>query len=576
MSAPITLAVEVDRDEYSRFEEERSTVYATVTPTGQNLSGEKVTLELRKARRARDEIVATKTLTLTDSIAKSYQLAFDLTALVDSDDIPLIRRGKYFIHAVSSSNSVVDAESSDFFISLITVARLKADYLHGTDQFATNVLTVLEQPVLITGVTVEEVSLKHPQSWSELSYNFSAEHVPTVLGVTSEPFSLANNQTLVVRLDGGTPTIVTFNSSSFVDIAAATAAEVAAAITTAGVGLTGTVEGGHVRVTGGSYSLLVDPAGTATTMLGLLNQVDAPPITRLLSWCGGASQAIEPGVKMYTLRRGDTAEYIRVRIQSLAALPLQSHAEQLLVTRTPLTDARMRQLIEEAISWVEDNALSVYVEPTRIVTEVNPDAVTSESGSDVTEFVGATWDKVVDALTYTAPTAKHWLNFKFPYLPVLRFDQLYGKLSNVRIVNIALEWVETHAASGWVELVPFNQGVVFNFIGLVWVESLRGPVPLPNFWNFEALVGFRKTPQVLLELIAKKAAVTILTIAGQAFRPGFASQSVSRDGVSESVSYTQSAQAGIFGATIKEYNDWIKDNLVSLRGAFRGPNMVVA
>ena len=123
--------------------------------------------------------------------------------------------------------------------------------------------------------------------------------------------------------------------------------------------------------------------------------------------------------------------------------------------------------------------------------------------------------------------------------------------------------------------MPFNQEVAFNFIGLVWVESLRGPVPLPNFWNFSALVGHRKTPKVLIELVAKKAAIDVLTIAGQAFRGGFSSQSVSRDGVSESVSYTASATFGIYSATIEDYRKWIEANIKELRGAFRGVNMVV-
>src|SRR4051812_47596576 len=135
MSAPLTLSVSTDREEYSRYEEERSTVFVTITPTGQNLNTEKVSLELRKARRARDEIVAVKTLTMTDSLPRSYQVAFDLTAIVDEEDIPTVRRGSYFIKAVSVSNSAVTTVTSDFFISLISVARLKSDYLHGTDQF---------------------------------------------------------------------------------------------------------------------------------------------------------------------------------------------------------------------------------------------------------------------------------------------------------------------------------------------------------------------------------------------------------------------------------------------------------
>jgi hypothetical protein len=75
--------------------------------------------------------------------------------------------------------------------------------------------------------------------------------------------------------------------------------------------------------------------------------------------------------------------------------------------------------------------------------------------------------------------------------------------------------------------------------------------------------------------VAKKAAVEALTLAGQAYRPGVTSQSVSRDGVSESVSYNATQQGGVYGATITAYKEWLEKNLASYRGAFRGPTMVV-
>lgn len=576
-TTPTSILVTVDREEYCRFEEERRTILVTITPSGSDLYGEQITVELRKNRRARDEIVATKTLTLSDSLSKAYQVEFYLPDIVDETGVSKVRRGEYFIQCASVSDTDITASSENFNISLISVDRLKSDYLHGCDRFASTVLTVMEQPKLITGVTVDSISAGHSQSWFPLSYNFSIQAVPNVETTLSQPFALANGKTLILRIDGGSQRIVTFNAIDFVNITAATAAEVAAAINAALPGeVTASVDGTKVKIEGGLLSLLVDPEGTANTALGLLNQSSVAVITRTLSWCSGPSVVIESGRRLYTLRRGTTNEYIQVRISSIASLPTQSHAEELLVNRTPLDAARMRAIINQAISWVENVSLSVYLEPTRLVTEVDPDAISyGVDGTDIPQLVGADWDEVVDALAYTTPGPGHWISFKCPYIPIQRFDELYGKLSNVRIIDIALEWLEPHKLTGWVELVPFNQEVAFNFIGLVWVESLRGPVPLPNFWNFNLLVGYDPTPPVLLELVAKKAAIDILTIAGQAFRPGFSGQSISRDGVSESVSYVQSGQAGIFGASITEYRTWISDNLVQLRGAFRGPNLIV-
>jgi hypothetical protein len=574
VAAPTALLVEVDREEYSRFEPDRDTITVSVTPTGTNLFGEQVQVELRKARRARDEIAATVTITFDDAFPKTYSVQLHLPDLVDDKTISKVRRGEYFIRAISVTNPAIEDDTDDFRIALITVARLKDDYLHGTDQFSSDQLAAQEQPQRITGVTIEDVSQGHPKQWIPLSFNFAIDQVPTVVGVTAEPFVLSDGMTLVLRVDGGDPLTATFHTADFVNIALATAAEVAVVISTDIPSVTASDEGGKVQIEGGNLSLYVDPAGTATTILGLLNQGVAATVTRTLSWCNGPVMIVERA-GTYILRRGDTADYITVRVASVAELPTESRAEEILISRKPLDAERIRQILDQAISWVEDSAIGVYLEPTRVVTEIDPDVLAYPAGTDIPSIVGADWDRVVDALLYTVPTAGHWIGFRMPAYPVLYFDELYGKVSNTRVVDIALEWVEAHERTGWVELVPFAQETAFNYIGLVWVESLRGPVPIPNFWNFNAMVGFRDTPRVLLELTAKKAAMDILTIAGQAFRGGFASQSISRDGVSESVSYTASATFGIYSATIEDYKKWIDANLAKLRGAFRGPNMVV-
>lgn len=475
MATPTSLAVVVDLEEYSRFESDKDTITATVTPGGTGLFGEQVTVTLRQARRNRDVAVATETVTLADD--NPFTVTFSLPDIVDEENCPKVRRGKYFVHSVSIGDPGIEGESSDFLVSLISVERLKADYLHGTDSLASDVLGVAEQPVIVTGVTVTDVSKGHPMKFFPLSYSYSD--------------------------DGG---------------------------------------------------------GT---------------ITRMLQWCSGPGVVVTSTKTTYVLRRSpEASDYIKVRIV-FGDLPSDSVTEQLLIQQKPLADERIRQILDQAISWVEDTELHIYLEPTKIVTEVDPGTIAYSATVDYPTLVESDYDKKVDAVSYYRPSAGHWINVKFPYYPLQKFEELYGKVSNTRILDVQLEWVEIHTRGGFFELVPFNQEIAFNFIGLVWVESLRGPVPIPNFWNFTAIVGFCVTPPVLLELVAKKAAIDILTIAGQAFRAGVSSQSVSRDGVSESVSYTSSAIYGVYSATINEYKDFIKQNVKKLRGSFKGANMQV-
>lgn len=548
MAAPSALVVSVDRTEYSRLEPERDTINVAVTPrvptqslsaaidagvstlpmqsvdgfpaapytatlgtgptketvtvTGTSgldlalatptvyahgycepvqlvvdLTGEQFILELVKARRNRDVVVATITRNLSG--LNTVATAFELPKIVDEHDAPRVHRGQYFIRATSVTDTSISAVTPDFKVSLLSVERFKRDWLHGADEHALETEEVKNQPTVITGVSVIGVSRGHQKGWITLSYNYS------------------------------------------------------------------------------------DPGSCGA-------------IVRTLSWCDGPMVPVRAGVTNYTLRKGDSqTDWIDVQVVSVAALPTFSTAEQLLVDREAITDAMFEQWINSAINWVEKTALSVYLEPTRVVTELDPNQISYPAGSDIPTFVMADWDEQVEALTYQRPSPGHWVNFRMPYYPIIDFYSLYGKVSNVRIIDIALEWVSFHGKGGFVELVPFNQEVAFNFIGLIWVESIRGPVPLPNFWNFDALVGYTQTPEILIELVAKKAAIDALTKLGQAFRPGVSGQSVSRDGVSESVSYLTAGLYGIFSGAIKSYREWIDQNLPMLRGTYRGAVMAV-
>ena len=88
-----------------------------------------------------------------------------------------------------------------------------------------------------------------------------------------EDYALVDGQTLTVSVDGGTAQTATFNTGDFVDIANATASEVAAVIDTDISGATSFVVGAGDRVgiesdTEGTGSTIEVTGGTANTALG--------------------------------------------------------------------------------------------------------------------------------------------------------------------------------------------------------------------------------------------------------------------------------------------------------------------
>jgi hypothetical protein len=62
--------------------------------------------------------------------------------------------------------------------------------------------------------------------------------------------------------------------------------------------------------------------------------------------------------------------------------------------------------------------------------------------------------------------------------------------------------------------------------------------------------------------------------AGSALKAGISSESVSRDGVSESTSYTQSAMYGIYSHVTIPYQDWLDSNLPMLKRRLGGVSFV--
>lgn len=493
MPAPTALDVSVDNTEYSRYEEDFNTVTATVVASGGgSYSGEQVLVQLRKARRGRDAVVATSTIDLnsgSDSVTST--VSFVLNDIVDSDLINLVRHGKYFVHAESVDDDTVTGESDDFDIRVVTLEKLKRDFLFGLDLRATELKQLRYQPVSITGVRITEVSRSHPEGFGQLTYMYHVDGVNTIRTIS-------------------------WNGGPSVSITAA-----------------------------GTYLL---QNGAATPALPLPIPTTQP-------------------------------QYIEIRVSSLALLPTSSVTESVLIERMKMDDKALAGFLDNAIKWLEEQELCVYVEPTNVVSEVDPTTIQYSTGiADPTPITtDSDYDFVKTPLTYFIPAGGYpgWVHIQTPFMSILRIDSLYGAIASTRVIDIDLEWIEHSTEGGWIQLVPFNTEVAFDFLGLIWANSIYGATELPNFWRYNMIVGLREATADIRNIIAKKAAIDALTLAGQAIRPGVGSLSLGRDGVSQSVSFTNQQQYGMFNAAIQRYNDEIKDTMPKLRARYRGATLVV-
>jgi len=609
MATPTSIEVSVDAEEYSRYETGRDTITVTLSITGgAPYVDDQIYVDLVKARRSRDAVVATSTVSFTNTTdPQSAVVTFFLPDIVDQDLISLVRHGNYFVKATSAADEDITASTPDFCLSIVSVERLKTDFLFGLDLSATEIREPKFQPQTITGVTITELSKTHPLGAYELGYIYHEDpttNATAVIGSAGGVLTVASDGTYL-GADGNALTVT-------VQLPVGNNLPLSASFASNQLIINLATDGGGAADDAANTAALIKveidalPDFTATIdTAGFLNVAEGPTqftgglttIVRQLNWNGGPLVSI-PSAGTYILISGNGngasggdcaggggaaalgagADYVCVRVSSTLLMPLENVTEGILIAKKTMDNDSIKRYICQAVDWVEKDYLATYVEPTNVVTDRDPTTIQYSAGINAPApiFTDTDFDYIVSPLTYFVPRSQgKWVQIQTPYPQLLRVDSLYGAIANTRVIDIDLEWIEHSEQGGMIQLVPFNQEIAFDFIGLLWVNAIRGAAELPNFWHFNAIVGTREASCDIQELIAKKAAIDALVMAGQAIRPGLGSVSLGRDGVSESVSYTNAAQYGMFTGTINAYKEWIEEHGKELRAKYRGVTMVV-
>lgn len=598
MAAPTLIEVSVDAEEYSRYEDGRKTITATVVVSGGTpYTNEQIYVDLVKARRGRDAVVATSTLTLNGSGVQEHLVEFFLPNIVDQDLIHLVRHGRYFVRATSVTDEDVVGESADFHVSIVTVERFRSDFLFGIPTISTDIREPKFQPSAITGIVVEEVSPNTPLGGIQLNYLYQRTDTANARAVIGSGV----NGMVAIEVDGGgqdgneySVVVASGSGNSPLSVVLIGNQLIVSLATTGGVlePLQNTAELVALAVDAlPEFTALHSGSGedpiTSAAEGTIQFSGGMSTILRQISWDGGPLVTIT-GPGRYVLSSGgdscgtrklglSTNDFIVIRVTSTALLPTENVVETLIIDKQKIDDEALRKYLCSAVSWVEREFLATPVEPTVVVTERDPTVVQYSAGVNAASpiFADSDFDWIVSPLTYFPQKGGTWMFIQTPWPQLLRVDSLYGAIANTRVIDIDLEWIEHSEQGGLIQLVPFNQAVAFSFMGLLWVSALRGMTELPNFWRYRAVVGLREANCSIQELIAKKAAIDALTVLGAALRPGVGSESLSRDGVSQSVSYINSAKYGPYTGAIQAYKDWLEEQKAALKAKYRGANLVV-
>lgn len=299
----------------------------------------------------------------------------------------------------------------------------------------------------------------------------------------------------------------------------------------------------------GAYTLLFTPGSPAT-----------------LSLDGGTTVTILPtGIQHVVLVEACNNAWIKLRVDP-AKLPISTTSEVMVLDRAKMDDESLREFITNAAHWVE-SYIQIGIEPRVSMT---PLLWTINNKPYV--------DSLTQAVSWQRPyQTDTWLSFHLPVRRLLKVYKLQGYFNSSLSVDIPVDMWETHDEySGMVVFIPKSGGalVAWQSVQATFFQFMFARDVVQEFWNYDVAHGLRSLdiPEnaPVREAIARKAAIDVLLQAGSALKAGISSESVSRDGVSESTSYTQSAMYGIYSHVTIPYQEWLDENMPRLKRRLGG------
>lgn len=447
------LAVITDRNEYSRFEPNRSIIRVRIVPIPATGLAESVTVQLT---RADGFVLATNMLDFTGSFPKGIITTFDVSGVKDADGFALCTKGAYRLVAKNAGASVISPPAS-IKLSIITADEMKSTYCRGLSLVSKNVLSPKKQPSLVTGVTIKKVSTESRPGLYILNYKI------------------------------GTPATLQWNNGVAVEL-----------------------------VSGMSNEILPD----------------------------------------------DKGNYIEVNIDSYE-LPAVAASEGILLDYEGITDDVLQGEISRAVSTLE-RLVGTKLEPTRVAT--TPYFETPEVGEffDMKATPGVFYrDEVFPN------TALVW-HVGLPYTYLQKVSKLCGFLGDSQGLEISQGSFKCNVRQGIVEVLPRSSTFSFFVTFFAQLDYWGVREYISDFWRWKGIIGMTTLEPELIKMIGYEAAIPLLTVAGQAARGGYSSESISKDGVSRSTSVSK----GLYSSTIDEYKEYLKENKGRITSRYKGINMV--
>lgn len=163
--------------------------------------------------------------------------------------------------------------------------------------------------------------------------------------------------------------------------------------------------------------------------------------------------------------------------------------------------------------------------------------------------------------------------------PIMEVTEMSMYFGDRKMFDIPIDWVRHYDVAGQVQLFPVtgSSGSLILTQNGSFMPLMVGMYPnAPGIWRISYKAGMADVPEDLVEYIMKRASIGILQVWGDLIiGAGIANQTVSIDGLSQSIGTTQSPEFSGAGARVKNYTDDLKELERRLKDTYTGINMGV-
>lgn len=173
---------------------------------------------------------------------------------------------------------------------------------------------------------------------------------------------------------------------------------------------------------------------------------------------------------------------------------------------------------------------------------------------------------------------ENWAYIKLHKRPILSVSSISMNFGNQKMFDIPQEWIRVNGIPGDIQLFPVSGSsgsMILTANGSMFAPMLNGLFQFaPQIWSVSYTAGMADIPDDIVEYIMKRASIGILQVWGDLIiGAGIANQTISIDGLSQSIGTTQSPEFTGAGARIKNYQDDMKLLEQHLKDTYVGINL---